>query len=150
MLAPFVATSNRESLLKNFSRSIVPASVMMTIAAVPVIGFTADFGPSNPFYAPSALPFQAPPFDRIADGDYQPAIEAGMRDSLASAEKIARNPAAPTFDNTLVALERSGRLLSRAAGCIFGGERGQHRIRCCKRRKLRLRPNSPPIAMRFI
>jgi len=45
-----------------------------------MIGVTADtkFGPSNPFYAPSTLPFHAPPFDKIKDEDYQPAIEAGM------------------------------------------------------------------------
>ena len=38
----------------------------------------ASFGPSNPFYAASTLPFQAPPFDKIKDSDYQPAIDAGM------------------------------------------------------------------------
>ena len=39
---------------------------------------TGSFGSSNPFYAVSALPFQAPPFDRIKDAAYQPAMEAGM------------------------------------------------------------------------
>ena len=43
-----------------------------------LIAQTAAFGPENPFYLPSALPFHAPPFDRIKDADYQPAIEAGM------------------------------------------------------------------------
>jgi peptidyl-dipeptidase Dcp len=80
----------------------------------------ADFGPSNPFYAPSTLPFGAPPFDRIKDEDYQPAIEAGMAQELAEIDSIANNPAAPTFDNTLVALERSGRLLARASA-VFNG-----------------------------
>jgi peptidyl-dipeptidase Dcp len=42
-----------------------------------------DFGPTNPFYAPSTLPFQAPLFDKIQDADYQPAIEAGMAQQLA-------------------------------------------------------------------
>ena len=41
-------------------------------------GRRLKFGPSNPFYAPSTLPFHAPPFDKIKDEDYQPAIEAGM------------------------------------------------------------------------
>jgi peptidyl-dipeptidase Dcp len=81
---------------------------------------TAEFGPSNPFYAPSTLPFGAPPFDRIKDEDYQPAIEAGMAQQLAEINSIANNPAAPTFDNTLVALERSGRLLARASA-VFNG-----------------------------
>lgn len=75
---------------------------------------TATFGPSNPFFAPSTLPFQAPPFDKIKDEDYQPAIEAGMAQELAEMQAVADNPAAPTFDNTLVAMEKSGRLLQRA------------------------------------
>jgi len=77
---------------------------------------TADvpFGPGNPFYAQSTLPFQAPPFDKIKDSDYQPAIEAGMAEQRKEIEAIANNPAAPTFENTLVAMEKSGRLLDRA------------------------------------
>ncbi|MGA8488768.1 MAG: peptidyl-dipeptidase Dcp [Terriglobales bacterium] len=73
----------------------------------------AKFGPSNPFYAPSTLPFHAPPFDKIKDEDYQPAIEAGMVEELTEIQAIADNPAAPTFENTLVAMEKSGRLLKR-------------------------------------
>ena len=67
----------------------------------------------NPFFAPSKLPFQAPPFDKIKDSDYQPAIEEGMKQQLVEIKKIAENPAPPTFENTLVALEKSGQLLSR-------------------------------------
>ncbi len=72
-----------------------------------------SFGPSNPFYAASSLPFQAPPFDRIKDSDYQPAIEAGMAQQRKEIDAIANNPAAPTFENTLAAMERSGQLLQR-------------------------------------
>src|ERR1700723_3371526 len=72
-------------------------------------GAQAAFGPANPFYAPSALPFHAPPFDKIKDEDYQPAIEAGMARQLAEIERIADDPAAPTFENTFVGLEKSGR-----------------------------------------
>jgi peptidyl-dipeptidase Dcp len=72
------------------------------------------FGPSNPFFAPSGLPFQAPPFDRIKDEDYRPAIEAGMVEELAEMQSIANDPAPPTFANTFVAMEMSGRLLTRA------------------------------------
>jgi peptidyl-dipeptidase Dcp len=80
----------------------------------------AGFGPANPFYAESTLPFHAPPFDRIRDDDYQPAIEAGMQRELAEVERIAANPAPPTFENTIVALERSGRLLDRAERAFDG------------------------------
>jgi peptidyl-dipeptidase Dcp len=81
------------------------------------------FGPSNPFFAPSTLPFQAPPFDKIKDEDYQPAIEAGMAEELAEVQAIADNPAAPTFENTLVAMEKTGQLLQRAMAA-FGAVTG--------------------------
>ncbi len=80
----------------------------------------AQFGPANPFFAPSTLPFGAPLFDRIKDEDYQPAIEAGMAQQLAEMNRIADDPAAPTFENTLVAMERSGRLLARASAAFSG------------------------------
>jgi peptidyl-dipeptidase Dcp len=71
------------------------------------------FGPGNPFYAPSSLPFQAPAFDEVQDSDYQPAIEAGMAQQLEEVRAIANSPHPPTFENTLVAMEKSGRLLDR-------------------------------------
>ena len=84
---------------------------------------SSEFGPSNPFYAPSTLPFQAPPFDKIKDSDYQPAIEAGMAQQREEVRAITANPAAPTFDNTLVALEKSGQLLRRVWQ-VFNGVTG--------------------------
>src|SRR5436190_16330082 len=74
---------------------------------------------ANPFLTESTLPFHAPPFDKIKDSDYQPAIEAGMKDQLAEIEKIANQPAAPTFANTLEAIERSGALLTRVTKVFF-------------------------------
>jgi peptidyl-dipeptidase Dcp len=68
---------------------------------------------ANPFFEPSPLPFQAPQFDRIKDSDFQPAIEEGMKRQLAEIEKIADDPAPPTFDNTIVAMEKSGQMLTR-------------------------------------
>ncbi|MFZ0480814.1 MAG: peptidyl-dipeptidase Dcp [Terriglobales bacterium] len=82
-----------------------------------------EFGPSNPFYSVSPLPFQAPPFDKIKDSDYQPAIEAGMAQQREEARAIAKNSEAPTFDNTIVALEKSGQLLNRVMQ-VFGGVTG--------------------------
>ena len=80
----------------------------------------ATFGPKNPFYTESSLPYHAPPFDKIKDSDYQPAIEAGMAEQIKEVEAIANNPAAPTFENTLVALEKTGRLYNRAAETFDG------------------------------
>src|SRR6185437_7266140 len=99
-----------------------------TLAAAGAIAVTsanaqtsnAKFGPENPFYAPSTLPFHAPPFNKIKDSDYQPALEAGMAQQIKEADAIADNPAPPTFENTLVALEKSGRLLDRVASVFFG------------------------------
>ncbi len=71
------------------------------------------FGPSNPLYSASSLPFQAPPFDQIRDADYQPAIEAGIAEQAREFQAIAEQKDPPTFDNTIVALERSGQLLTR-------------------------------------
>jgi len=89
-------------------------------SVTPALAAAADFGPSNPFYSPSTLPFQAPPFDKIKDEDYQPAIEAGMEQQQAEIQAIADNPATPTFENTIVAMEKSGRLFDRAATAFFG------------------------------
>src|SRR5476651_896488 len=68
-----------------------------TLVSAPDATPGATFGPSNPFYAPSTLPFQAPPFDKIKDGDYQPAILAGMAEQIKEVEAIANDPAPPTF-----------------------------------------------------
>lgn len=75
-----------------------------------------DTSATNPFFEPSTLPFQAPAFDKIKDTDYQPALEEGMKQQQAEVEKIANNTEAPTFENTLVALEKSGQLLNRVNG----------------------------------
>ncbi|TAL93094.1 MAG: peptidyl-dipeptidase Dcp [Rhodanobacter sp.] len=84
------------------------ASVAVASTAAP-----ATVMSSNPFFQASTLPFQAPPFDKITDADYQPAIEEGMQRQLAEIQKIADNPEPPTFENTYVAMEKSGVMLSR-------------------------------------
>ncbi|MFT4093485.1 MAG: peptidyl-dipeptidase Dcp [Niabella sp.] len=68
---------------------------------------------SNPFAKQSELPFQAVPFDKIKSTDFKPAFEEGIKEHIAEIEKIANDTAAPTFENTLVALEKSGALLNR-------------------------------------
>ncbi|WIG57164.1 MAG: Dipeptidyl carboxypeptidase Dcp [Rhodanobacteraceae bacterium] len=95
--------------------AIIAGGVGMTAqgAAPAASGAKASDIAANPFYKPSTLPFQAPDFSKIKDSDYQPAMEEGMRQQRAEIEKIANNPAAPTFDNTLVAMEKSGQMLTR-------------------------------------
>lgn len=70
---------------------------------------------SNPFAKPSALPFNYPAFDKIKDEHFLPAYAAGMREQLREVESIANNSKAPTFDNTIVAMERSGQMLARVS-----------------------------------
>ncbi|OOG53836.1 dipeptidyl carboxypeptidase II [Rhodanobacter sp. B05] len=78
---------------------------------------------NNPFFQASTLPFQAPPFDKITDADYQPAIEEGMKRQLAEVQQIADNPEPPTFENTYVAMEKSGVMLNRVM-MVFGAVTG--------------------------
>jgi peptidyl-dipeptidase Dcp len=106
-------------MLKIMTAFISASAVALGAASLPAVA-ADSFGPSNPFYAPSTLPFQAPPFDRIKDEDYQPAIEAGMAQRLEEMNAIANNPASPTFENTFVAMEKSGRLLQRAMAAFSG------------------------------
>jgi peptidyl-dipeptidase Dcp len=73
----------------------------------------------NPFATPSELPYALPPFDRISDEHYLPAFEAGLAEQAAEVDEIAGNPEPPTFENTIEALERSGRLLSRVSNVFF-------------------------------
>jgi peptidyl-dipeptidase Dcp len=69
---------------------------------------------ANPLFEQSQLPFHHPPFDKLHDADYAPALEKGMADQRKEIDAIAHDPAAPTFENTIVALEKSGALLTRA------------------------------------
>ena len=73
----------------------------------------------NPFFAESPLPHRLPPFDRIDDAHYAPAFERGMADQITEIEAIAGASEPPTFENTIVALERSGQLLNRVAATFF-------------------------------
>jgi peptidyl-dipeptidase Dcp len=70
---------------------------------------------SNPFAAPSTLPYQAPDFRAIKESDYRPAFQAGMQEQIAEIETVANQTAAPTFDNTILPLEKSGAILTRVS-----------------------------------
>ena len=108
------------SLVKSASPdAVIGIIVAMThIAAISVIAQTSPVENSNiadnPLLTESSLPYHVPPFDKIKDEHFVPAIEAGMRDQLKEVEVVANDSEKPTFDNTIVALERTGRLLDRA------------------------------------
>jgi peptidyl-dipeptidase Dcp len=84
---------------------------------------TAVLPGSSPFAKPSTLPLQTPDFSKIKDSDYLPALLAGMAEQKREVTAIANQKAAPTFGNTVVAMERSGTLLERA-GLAFSAVNG--------------------------
>jgi peptidyl-dipeptidase Dcp len=101
------------------SMRIVAPLAAIQIAAIAV---TAGNSPApnsspmpadNPFLTESPLPYHLPPFDKIKDDQFVPATEAGMQEQLKEVDAIVANPDNPTFNNTVVALERTGRLLDR-------------------------------------
>ncbi|NMW23727.1 M3 family metallopeptidase [Rhodanobacter denitrificans] len=77
----------------------------------------ADAG--NPFFSESPLPLHYPQFDKIRDSDFAPAFDRGMAEHLEEVQAIAGNAEAPTFDNTIIALEQSGQILTRTSTVFF-------------------------------
>ena len=74
---------------------------------------------SNVLMSKSPLTYQAPQFDKLNIADYEPAFAAGITQHNAEIAAIANNPAAPTFDNTIVAMEKSGALLTRVSKTFY-------------------------------
>ncbi len=142
-------------MLRTLTLSIVGAAALAGIFASsasagenkPAAAKTAA-ARTNPFFTASTLPFQAPPFDKIQDGDFKPALEEGMKQQRTEVEKIADNPAPATFENTLVALEKSGQLLTRVNLVFNGALVGEHRTRRCRSCRRRWRRSSPRIRTR--
>jgi peptidyl-dipeptidase Dcp len=88
-------------------------------APLVVLGQVSSQSAANPLLQESTLPYHYPHFDRLRDEHYKPAIRQGMREQVQEVEAIANDAAAPTFENTIVALERSGRLLDRSLRTFF-------------------------------
>jgi peptidyl-dipeptidase Dcp len=93
-------------------KTVLLASALLTLS-VPA-AFAA-----NPFAAPSPLPYHAPQFDKIKDSDYAPAFAQGIKEQQAEIDAIAGSTAAPTFENTIAAMEKSGRMLDRVSETFF-------------------------------
>jgi peptidyl-dipeptidase Dcp len=104
----------RKLLLASAAIAIMPAATAAAPAKRAAPAASATLPASNPFARVSTLPLQAPDFSRIKDSDYLPAIMAGMAQQKREVTAIANSPAKPTFENTIVALERTGSLLERA------------------------------------
>lgn len=85
----------------------------MPVAVLP------EIDTSNPLLAEWDTPYATPPFDKIKISDYEPAFETAIAVSRAEVEAIMKNPAKPTFKNTIVAMERQGELLNRIVGIFY-------------------------------
>ena len=79
----------------------------------------ADAAP-NPFFTEYTTPFGVPPFDKIEVAHYKPAFEKGMEEQKKEIDAIVNNPEEPTFENTIVALDRSGELLTKVMYAFSG------------------------------
>ena len=97
-------------------RELLVASALPALAAM---AHAADSPPVNPLLAASTLPLHYPRFDRVRDDDFMPAFDQALAAHRQEIEAIAANPDRPTFDNTIVAMERSGRALERVKALFF-------------------------------
>ena len=93
--------------------STAPASSTATETTMPATAYAGVFA------QPSPLELHYPQFDKIHDGDFAPAFDAGMARQLEEMDAIANDPAAPTFQNTIVAMEKTGQVLDRATNVFF-------------------------------
>jgi peptidyl-dipeptidase Dcp len=80
---------------------------------------TPKLSADNPFATPSSLPFGLPPFDRIVTEHFRPAFDAAMAEHRDEVTRIGADPAAPGLENTVEAMERSGRLLDRVGAAFW-------------------------------
>jgi peptidyl-dipeptidase Dcp len=110
-----VAPSMALTLCAAAAISCAPIATPTASAPAPAVAVGA-----NPLFVESTLPYHALRFDLIRNEHYQPALEEGMRLQLAEIDAIARQTDPPTFDNTIVAMEKSGALLTRASKAFFG------------------------------
>jgi peptidyl-dipeptidase Dcp len=101
------------------TRNHVILLLSIVFAPLVVLGQVSSQSAANPLLQESTLPYHYPHFDRLRDEHYKPAIRQGMREQVQEVEAIANDAAAPTFENTIVALERSGRLLDRSLRTFF-------------------------------
>ncbi len=101
--------------------SFAGAGLAALVAAGTAMAATApEANVQNPLLAPWSGPYGGvPPFDKVKVEQFKPALETAMTEALAEIDKVANDPAPPTFENTIVGLERSGRVLDRVSN-IFG------------------------------
>jgi peptidyl-dipeptidase Dcp len=96
-------------------------SILLALIAV-VISFSACKNTKkmeNPFFTVYTTEFQVPPFNKIDTSDYMPAFIEGMKQNMLEIDSIVNNPEAPTFENTILVFDKSGKLLTRVSKVFF-------------------------------
>ena len=91
-------------------------SIMLLFLLVAAVSCSKD---QNPFFSEWNTPFQIPPFDDIKIEHYLPAFEEGIKQEKAEIDAIVNNPETPTFENTIVAMEKSGGLMKKVSGVFY-------------------------------
>lgn len=119
MKAQILATTAAAALLASFTLTAEPAMAQTAPAAAPASERQSIDWQVAYFANDSVLPFHAPDFTKISEDVYVPAFETAMKVHQAEVQAIVDNPAAPTFDNTIVALEKSGRMLGRVIRVFY-------------------------------
>ena len=106
----------------NFNKTFLTLGLAATLLQMPTSSFAQNAGGKrqNPLLVKSSLPFGSPDFSKIQESDYLPAFEAGIKEQRANIQKIISNKKKPTFQNTILAYENSGRLLDRVSNVFFG------------------------------
>ena len=106
----------------NFNKTFLTIGLAATLLQMPTSSFAQNAGGNrqNPLLVKSSLPFGAPDFSKIQESDYLPAFEAGIKEQRANIQKIISNKKKPTFQNTILAYENSGKLLDRVSNVFFG------------------------------
>ena len=106
----------------NFNKTFLTLGLAATLLQMPTSSVAQNAGGNrqNPLLVKSSLPFGAPDFSKIQESDYLPAFEAGIKEQRANIQKIISNKKKPTFQNTILAYENSGRLLDRVSNVFFG------------------------------
>ena len=109
---------------KRFIKLLMMKHLLMAVTATALLSGCCPNGKTcqkeNPFFSEYNTPFQVPPFEQIELTHYKPAFVAGMEEQAQEVEAIVTNADAPTFENTIVALDQSGKLLRKVSSVFYG------------------------------
>lgn len=104
-------------------KRLIMAAGMAVLVSAPILSQGNPNPTGNPFFTEYTTPYGVPPFEEIKIEHYKPAFLQGMKEEMAEVNAICNNPEKPTFENTIVAMDQKGALLSKVR-IVFGGQSG--------------------------